>query len=99
MDRLNRHPWLVFIILLVIVYFPIFGHLDTFPVKWWDEARNATNAYEMYRTGNWIVATYDYTPDMWNTKPPLLIWIQVFFFKMLGPTVLAIRLPSAFAAL
>ena len=24
-------------------------------------------------------------PDMWNTKPPLLVWLQVIFMKLLGP--------------
>jgi 4-amino-4-deoxy-L-arabinose transferase-like glycosyltransferase len=35
---------------------------------------------------------------MWNTKPPLLIWIQVAFMKMIGVNELSVRLPSAFAA-
>ena len=36
---------------------------------------------------------------MWNTKPPLMIWLQVFFLKTIGFNELAIRLPSALAAL
>jgi len=35
---------------------------------------------------------------MWNTKPPLLIWVQVFLMRILGVNELAVRLPSAFAA-
>jgi 4-amino-4-deoxy-L-arabinose transferase-like glycosyltransferase len=35
---------------------------------------------------------------MWSTKPPLLIWLQVFFIKTLGMGELAIRMPSALAA-
>jgi len=36
---------------------------------------------------------------MWNTKPPLLVWVQVLFMKVLGVNELSVRLPSAFAAL
>jgi 4-amino-4-deoxy-L-arabinose transferase-like glycosyltransferase len=35
---------------------------------------------------------------MWNTKPPLLIWIMAFLMKILGPTELAIRLTSVISA-
>src|SRR5690606_9717613 len=65
----------------------------------WDEARLAINAYEMSQNGNLIVTYFDGAPDMWNTKPPLLIWIQALFIKMFGFNELAIRLPSAIAAL
>ncbi len=38
-------------------------------------------------------------PDNWETKPPLLIWMQVLLLKLIGHNELAIRLPSAFAVL
>lgn len=53
----------------------------------------------MNDTSNWLVTTYEYEPDMWNTKPPLMIWLQVMSIKLVGDGELAIRLPSAFAAL
>lgn len=56
------------------------------------------NAYEMHQNGNFLVTHFEGTPDMWNTKPPLMIWTQVLFMKILGVNELAIRLPSAFAA-
>ena len=80
------------------MYMPIFGHLDTIPIRIWDEARLAINAYEMYNNGDFIVTHFDGKPDMWNTKPPLLIWGQVFFMNILGVNELAVRLPSAIAA-
>ncbi len=80
------------------MYMPIFGCLDTLPIRIWDEARLAINAYEMLHNGDFIVTHFEGKPDMWNTKPPLLIWIQVFFMKILGVNELAIRLPSAIAA-
>jgi len=85
-------------ILIVLVYFPIFGHLDTLPIRLWDESRLAINAYEMNKYGDWIVTHYDGKPDMWNTKPPLMIWLQVICMKCLGVNELSVRLPSAMAA-
>lgn len=87
-----------YIVLGALLYMPIFGHLDTLPIRIWDEARLAINAYEMYNNGDFIVTHYDGNPDMWNTKPPLLIWLQVIFMKVIGVNELAVRLPSAFAA-
>ena len=83
----------------LLIYFPLFGHLDTFPIRIWDESRLANNAYEMYKNGDWIVTHFDGQPDMWSTKPPLMIWLQVIFMKIIGINELAVRLPSSFAAL
>jgi 4-amino-4-deoxy-L-arabinose transferase-like glycosyltransferase len=57
------------------------------------------NAYEMSKNGNLLVTYFEGAPDMWNTKPPLMIWAQALFIKLLGFNELAIRLPSAIAAL
>jgi len=67
------------ILFLSLVYFPIFLHLDILPLRMWDEARYAINAYEMNQNGNFIVTHYQGQPDMWNTKPPLMIWFQALF--------------------
>lgn len=90
--------FLKYIFIAGLIYMPIFGHLDTLPIRIYDEARLAINSYEMFKNGDYIVTHYNGNPDMWNTKPPLLIWIQVIFMKILGVNELAIRLPSAFAA-
>jgi 4-amino-4-deoxy-L-arabinose transferase-like glycosyltransferase len=90
---------LKFILIVLLISFPIFGNLDVWPVRIWDESRLAVNAYQMYQDHDWIVTHYwDNSPDMWNTKPPFLIWCQVFFMNLLGPGELALRLPSAIAA-
>lgn len=86
-------------LLLGLLYFPIFLHLEHLPIRIWDEARLAINAYEMHENGNFIVTYFKGNPDMWNTKPPLMIWLQVIFIKLFGVGELAIRLPSAIAAL
>lgn len=89
---------LLYLILLALMYMPIFGHLSRLPIRAYDEARVAINAYEMHKDGNLIVAHFEGKPEMWNTKPPLLLWCQVFWMKIIGVNELAIRLPSALAA-
>ena len=91
-------PYFKYVILAALMYMPIFGHLDALPIRIWDEARLAINAYEMLNDGDYIVTHFEGKPDMWNTKPPLLIWVQVFFMKILGVNELSVRLPSAIAA-
>lgn len=85
-------------ILAGLLYMPVFGFLTILPIRIWDESRLAINAYEMFNNGNFIVTFFKGNPDMWNTKPPLLIWFQVFFMKLLGVGELAVRMPSALAA-
>jgi len=63
----------------------------------WDESRLAINAVEMLQDGFSIVPTFEGKPDMWNTKPPLMIWLQVLSMKIFGVNELAIRFPSAIA--
>jgi 4-amino-4-deoxy-L-arabinose transferase-like glycosyltransferase len=82
-----------------ITFFALINHLDKQVIRKWDESRVAINAYEMNQTGFSIVTTYDYKPDMWNVKPPLLIWCQTACMKMFGTTEVAVRLPAALGAL
>lgn len=82
---------LVFILCLI----PLFMLLDSWSVRKWDEVRNMIQAIEMYYNHNWLVPTFQGEPDMWNTKPPLLIWIQVFLFTLFKPSIFLARLPSA----
>jgi len=91
--------YIKYVVLAALIYFPLFGHLDALPIRIWDEARVVINAYEMLNDGDYIVTHYKGLPDMWNTKPPLLVWIQVFFMKIFGVNELAVRLPSALAGL
>ena len=92
-----RLIWIAIIFLLIAA--PIFLHLDSKPLREWDEARNAINAFEMSQTGNFLVRTYQYQADLWETKPPLLVWFQALGFKLFGYNELAVRLPAALATL
>jgi 4-amino-4-deoxy-L-arabinose transferase-like glycosyltransferase len=99
---MNLNPKLKNIYLIILfsslVYFPVFLHLEVLPMRVWDEARLAINAYEMSQNGNFIVTHFEGKPDMWNTKPPLMIWLQVGLIKLLGFSELATRLPAALSA-
>lgn len=85
--------------LFLLLYFPIFLNLDVLPIRIWDESQNAMNAYEMFHNGNWLVPTYGFKPDMFSLKPSLPAILEMLCMKVLGPGELAVRLPSALAAL
>ncbi len=55
MSNLNYKNSQKYLILAILVYMPIFGHLDTLPIRIWDESRLAINAFEMYKNGDFIV--------------------------------------------
>src|SRR3989344_4807003 len=95
--KLYSHPFSIYLILTLLLYFVFFQHLDSFHIRNWDESMFAVNAYEMIQNNNYIVPYYKNLPDMWNSKPPLQLWVQIFFIKLLGYNELAIRLPSALA--
>lgn len=83
---------------LLATCFPLAFDLGRAPLQTWDEARQAVNAFEMLHAGGqWLVTTFAHHPDLWNTKPPLLIWLQALSMAVFGPTPLAVRLPTLLA--
>lgn len=64
-----------------------------------DEACHAINAYEMAKSGDYVVWTLKGNVDYYNSKPPLLLWLMTISYKILGYTPLAMRLPSAISGL
>lgn len=91
--------YLIYILLSIVIFFPIFYNITELPIIQWDEARLAINSFEMWQNNNYIVTYFNGQPDMWNTKPPLMIWLQSYFTNILGPGELAVRMPSALAAI
>jgi len=88
------------VLALLAISFPLAFDLAQAPIQTWDEARQAVNAFEMLRSGGrWLVTTFAQQPDLGNTKPPLLIWLQALSMGLLGPSEVAVRLPSLLAAL
>ena len=90
---------LTIITLLVFTSFICFYKLDYFPIRVFDESRQAINASEMFENGKFLYTTYDKEVDFWNTKPPLLIWMQAGLMHVVGVNEIAVRLPSALAGL
>lgn len=81
------------------VLFIQFYRLGELPIIQWDESRLAVNAAEMSQSNNFLVSTFENHPDLYNTKPPLLLWFQAGAIKVFGLSEWSIRLPSALAAL
>ena len=97
MKELNK-TYLLYAGCLLVAFFPFFCNLDAIPMQLWDESRLANHVAEMLRSKNWIITEYLGQPDMWMTKPLLMVWLQILFTKIVGINELAIRLPSALAA-
>ncbi len=91
--------WLLVVFMMVVAYFPLCLHLDSFPIQKWDESRLTVNAMDMADEWTGFVVRYDGKPDDWSTKPPLMIWCQALGIKIFGIGELAMRLPSAIAGL
>jgi 4-amino-4-deoxy-L-arabinose transferase-like glycosyltransferase len=87
-----------YLALLICIYFVIFLKLDAFHMRWWDESMFAVNTFEMLHNGKYFSLYYDTMPDLYNTKPPLTCWLQIFFVKIVGYNELGLRLHSAIAS-
>lgn len=84
---------------LGLVGFLLFYRLDFLPLRIWDESRQAVQVYEMRENGDWVVPHFESAPDMWNTKPPLLVWAQLVSVKIFGYGEWGIRFPVALCGL
>lgn len=73
----------------------VFVNIGINPIYLWDESRLAFNSFEMLSSSNWFIPTFEGKYELWNTKPPLVIWFQAISMKFLGISEFAIRLPSA----
>ena len=90
-------PW--FWVLLVFSCWSVFYNLGSLPVRLWDESRQAMNSLELLQSQNWLYTTFNGQPDFYNTKPPLLIWLQSVSAGIFGFSEWSLRLPSALAGL
>src|SRR5579872_1183998 len=97
--RRRRLDWTLATGLLALLGLFIGYDIGSQPIVLWDESRLAVNAIEMSQHGLSLVTTYGGLPDLWNTKPPLLIWLEAASLGLFGPSEWALRLPSFFAAL
>lgn len=54
----------IFAFLTIILCFVLFNNLGNNAIADWDEARHGINAYEMVKSNDWIVSSYQYEPDL-----------------------------------
>ncbi len=90
----DREHQLVIATIAVVVFFTSLG-----TTALWDrdETRNAGCAREMLESGDYIVPTFN--GELRTAKPPLLYWLTVASFRLLGVNEFAARLPSALCGL
>lgn len=81
---------------LAIVLF-LFLNLGSGSLRFWDEGLSAMRTLHMYEKGFSFTVYLQGAPDF--NKPPLYYWMALPFYKLLGPSLLAVRLPSALMAL
>ena len=83
--------------MVALAYFPLFLHLDSPPIKLWDESLFAMRAYYMAEEGAYLpdFSLFPGITPFANIKPPMGTAIQALFLRLLGYNELALRLPSA----
>lgn len=87
------------LVLAALSYFAFFWRLGVLPVELYDEGRQAVSSFEMGLSGNIWDVTYNGRPELWNTKPPFLLWIINISTYLFGNNLIALRLPTALAGL
>ena len=93
-DTKTRVCLILLVAFIVLTFFRFFYKLGAEVVQHTDEAWHGVNVYEMYESGNWMVPTQYHEVD-YASKPPLNFWADLILFKLIGPSELALRLPSA----
>ncbi len=88
--------WLVLAAILGIFLLYFVG-LGGYPLADPDEPIYGQIAKEMAQRGDWL--TPHYGGQVWFDKPPMYHWLSGACIRLLGPTELACRLPSAVLAL
>ncbi|HSZ72831.1 MAG TPA: glycosyltransferase family 39 protein [Cytophagaceae bacterium] len=87
------------LILLSLAAILEFWHLGSQPVKEYDEARYAANAFEMMHNHDYINLHYGGEPDTWVARPPVKAWLIIAGYKLLGFNEWGLRLSSGLAVM
>ncbi len=84
--------------LLLLVLLALTWESQALTMRNFDESWLALSAVEMARRHEYLIVYYLNRPDLWNTKPPLLIWLQSLSIQAFGVSEFSVRLPSLVAA-
>lgn len=91
--KTNRLYWPMIILAAVGVFALYFARMGSYPLVDPDEPVYGQVAKEMATGHGWLTPHLD--GKMWFDKPPLFYWLSGASARLLGPTELACRLPSA----
>jgi 4-amino-4-deoxy-L-arabinose transferase-like glycosyltransferase len=83
---------------LSLALFNLAFRIDREIVMTWDESLYATTAWEMVKSGEWVLTTFLGQPDYYNTKPPLNVWLIALSFKAFGVSLVSLRVPCVLSA-
>lgn len=92
----KRLPLPVILMSLILGFVCFYGLNRPALIDQADEGLYASTARRMIESGDWVTPRFG--PNVFLDKPPLSFWCQAVFIRLLGPTPLAARLPSAIAA-
>lgn len=87
--KLNPIDWA----LLLLCSIPAFYLLGTPAIYIWDEAVYVNASLDMAHGASWLVPVH----GGYNTKPPLVLWLQALSLMIIPSAEWAVRLPSAMA--
>lgn len=80
-------------ICILICSIPAFYLLGHPSIYIWDEAVYVNASWDMAHGASWLVPVN----PTYNTKPPLVLWLQALCLKVIPSAEWAVRLPSAWA--
>ena len=100
MKSKNKTIWMILMAAFIAVdMYMLFFNLGKGYLIQTDEAWHATNGYEMFKQGNWIINSYRYVVDYFNSKPPLPLIFMIISYKIFGVSLFSARFPSALGGL
>lgn len=91
--------WCIYAVLVILVGVRILWNIQYEPLMDNDETWHIGNAVEMFRSGNWLINTWKYQPDYYNSKPPLSLWMILMSFRAFGVSLCSARIPSMLAGI
>lgn len=94
----EKYYFPILIISLMIPLFNLFYKLSIGTIQDWDEARHGVTAFEMIKSNNFLISTYDYKIDYYNFKPPFGMWMIALSYKVFGYNLFSLRLFSALSS-
>ena len=79
------------VIAILVCSFPAFYLLDVPSIFIWDEAVYVNASWDMAHGHSWLIPE----EGSYNTKPPLVLWLQAIGLWLFDSPEFAVRLPSA----